>query len=80
MKTGLKTAMFLMAALVLAASLCYAEGREGSAVVNGITNILKAPVTLLQKAGDSMQDSRPAAGGEGVEVAPIYDLNAETTG
>ncbi len=68
-------------ALILATANCYAaEQADGNAVVNGITNVVKMPVTLLQKASDSLDKSAPVQASEDDVTKPIYDLDAETTG
>lgn len=74
--------MILAALMVLAAaSAGYAEAEGGNTAVNAVGQILKAPFTLLHKAGDSLQDSNKASGpSEDVAVSDVYDLDAETTG
>jgi len=62
-------------------SNCYAaEQANGNAVVNGITSVVKMPVTMLQKASDSLDKSGPTRASEDDVTKPIYDLDAETTG
>lgn len=80
----MKTLKFLavIAALMVASSICYAEGGKeaGNAISNGIVSLIKAPFTLLHKAGDSLGDSSTVKSSEDVAVSPVYDLDAETTG
>lgn len=71
-------AAFMMFAAVSAG---YAESEGGSAAVNAVGQILKMPITLLHKAGDSIQNSPASvAPSEDVAVSDVYDLDAETTG
>ncbi len=83
MKTKLKLTMLAVAVLVAASSVCYAESAEsaGGAVANGLTGLIKAPVTILHKMQDMADKASSAtSANEDVAVAPVYDLDAETTG
>ncbi len=80
-----KMKAFLMITLMLMmAGTAYAKGQDasGNVVVNGITGLVKLPITMLNKASDSL-DSAPKSGSgssEDVMVSDIYNLDAETTG
>lgn len=70
--------------LLMAGTTAFAEGGQdsGNAVVNGITSLVKMPITMLHKASDSLEEGgRSGAGNsEDVAVKDIYSLDAETTG
>lgn len=80
MKKTLKFAAVILGLLVLSSSAYAAGEGSGNFVVNGLTKIVKFPVTILQKWGDSMDSAPSIAHSEDVAIAPIYDLDAETTG
>jgi len=67
--------IILTLAVILAPMTCFAaEQTSGNAVVNGITTIVKLPITLLQKASDSM-DIPPAPYTEDTDMArPVMEL------
>ena len=81
MKAQVKLVVLGALLILAAASVGYAESEGGNAAVNAVGQILKAPMTLLHKAGSSLADSSKASvGSEDVAVSDVYDLDAETTG
>jgi len=84
MKKENKVVSLAVMLALLAAPACFAEGAPsegGSAVVSGFGQVLKFPVTVLDKLSDSLENSKGGtAVSEDVAVSDIYDLGAETTG
>lgn len=83
MEKKMKAVLMVAAMLIMAgSSAAFAEGSDaGNAVVNGLTSIVKMPMTMLHKASDSLDNgSRSAGGSEDVMVSDVYNLDAETTG
>ena len=80
MKTQVKFLLLAVLMVLATASAGYAESEGGNAVVNAVGQILKMPITLFQKAGDSMDNAQKIAPSEDVAVSDVYNLDAETTG
>jgi hypothetical protein len=84
MKKENKVVTLAVMLALLAAPACFADAgisEGGHAVANGIGQILKLPVTILQKASESLgEGTGTTAAGEGVAVMDVYDLDAATTG
>ena len=70
-----------LALMTLAAGSAYAEEGSNSAALNTVGQILRSPITVLDKLSNIDSDSRAtSSGSEGVVVSEIYDLDQETTG
>ena len=84
MKNKNKVVTLAVMLALLAAPACFAEGAPiagGNAVISGFGQILKFPVTVLDKLSDSLENSKGGtSASEDVAVSDIYDLGAETTG
>ncbi len=75
------TGFILLLIIMSLCSIAYAEAEgAGNAVADGFGKILKFPITMLHKMGDSLDKAHSTAPSEDVAVAPVYDLDAETTG
>lgn len=78
----MKKLMVLAVLMMIAASNAgYAAEASGSdnAVINGLGQILRSPVTLMDKISN-VEGSKATSAGEDVAVADVYNLDAEVTG
>ena len=75
--------LMVMAVLMMiaAANAGYAAEAQGSdnAMINGLGQILRSPVTLLDKITD-VEGSKATSAHEDVAVSDVYNLDAEVTG
>ena len=78
---------YLIAGLMLAVILAgfttagFAADSGSNAVVSGLVQVIKAPLTIMEKASNALSEAPGSSGdSEDVVVGPIYDLDAETTG
>ena len=75
-----KITIMLILVIASLATTCYAaEQADGNAVVNGVTAVVKMPMKMLQKAGDSL-DKGATAYSEDDVARPIFNMDSETSG